>query len=599
MKILLPLFLLLTTVPCFADYTTPGTSVKWTLDDLVTNSSGNVSFSSGEYAVTGIITIATNDTLSITADATVKFALNTHFLVNGTIIIDPPNGVKFTAADQSAGFNGMRLDLASPVCVLRKFTLEYAISLNLRDCSPLIENCTFQYNNNTPSTSPSFGNGAISLSRANPVIKNCTFVYNRRAAIQGAGNANVAPKIIDCYFYANSTTNANVPHINLGSTGTTATDTVKILGNTFIGMYIMSGAISFFPTSNNVYAIISGNVIRKNRYGINLQGGSAINAVVSYNIIDSNNIQNDPIQGGSGIAFAGGSASSQQNSIVTGNIIRGNLWGITIQNRSKPNLGNLANADTTDDGKNWFYGNSNTNSSTPGIHLYNNSIDVISAQGNYWGSNDPLEMEARIFHQPDNASLGLVDYSNYALPVSLLSFNASVTDKKVLLQWKTATETNSAHFEIEKSLNGNTYQKTGSVNAAGNSTDTRSYSFIDDKYNNVAIYYRIKIVDRDGRFTYSPVVLIKPIITNAEAVKVFPSFVQQGKPLQLEVNAKAQQSITIRYFDVSGKCLGTSIENVQAGSNQVLLNNIPAYRGKIIIEVSCTEFRKAVPVIIQ
>ena len=55
----------------YADYSTPNTTVKWSLNDLVTNSGGNVTFSSGAYLVSGIITISATDTISITEDAVV------------------------------------------------------------------------------------------------------------------------------------------------------------------------------------------------------------------------------------------------------------------------------------------------------------------------------------------------------------------------------------------------------------------------------------------------------------------------------------------------------------------------------------------------
>lgn len=570
----------------FADYTTPGTYVKWTLNDLVTNSGGNVTFSSGEYSVSGIITIATNDTLSITSDAVVKFAVNTHFLVNGTIIVNPTNSVLFTATDQVAGFNGMRLDF-STASVLKKLTLEYAISLNIRDCSPPIDSCIFRYNNNNASTT--FGNGAISLLRCNSAITNCQFINNKRAAIQGGSNISNAPKIIGCLFMGNNTTNQNVPQINLGASGT---DTTKILYNQILAASTNSGGIGFLPIGT-VNTVITGNVIKNNRYGITLNGGSGINSMISYNQIDSNNTQNNPNLGGSGIAFSGGSATSHQNSIVTGNVIRWNLWGITIQNYAKPNLGDLSNSDTSDDGKNWFVGNTNT--TTPGIHLYNNSPDDIMAQGNYWGSNDAAAIEAGIYHQPDNAAYGLVNYSNYVLPVELLSFSASVADRSVLLKWKTSTEVNSDHFEIEKSFDGRAFDYAGSVIAAGNSSGVRYYSFIDNSYNRSAdVFYRLKIKDKDGRYKYSPVISIRLIV--ADVVKIFPTIISTGQLLTAEITSNKEQIIHIYCYDASGKLLSHSTEAVAAGSNHFTVIP-PFYKGEMFIKINGDDLGKTIRVI--
>jgi parallel beta-helix repeat protein len=497
--------LFFTTAALSNQYVTPGTGVKYTLDDLVTNSGGRVTLTAGIYYVSDTISINTNDTLTLYTDATIKYAANTFLGVrkNGVLLIDPPNNVTFTADNLTSGYLGVKID-SSNASIIRKLTLEYAVSFRINDCNPTLDSCILQFNNHLTSTS--FGNGAVSLFRASPLIKNCRFINNKLAAIQGGGNISNAPKILNNYFFANVTNNANVPQINLGATSAGA-DTVKIIGNTIIGASVMSGGIGFLPIGN-AYAIINGNIIRKNRYGITFNGGANINAVISYNLIDSNNIQNNPNLGGSGIAFSGGSATSQQNSIVTGNIISNNLWGITIQNRSKPNLGNLSNADTTDDGKNQFY--YNTNSSTPFIDLYNNSIDNISAENNFWNTHDLSVAETKIFHQVDNASLGLVDFdpiiTSIPLPVSLTKFDAVKKERSVLLNWQTETEINTAYFNIQKSTDGRVFTTIGKVNAAGNTTSSSTYSYSDlDKLDGNAVFYRLQIVDKDGKTSYSNV----------------------------------------------------------------------------------------------
>ncbi|KXK52944.1 MAG: hypothetical protein UZ05_CHB002001271, partial [Chlorobi bacterium OLB5] len=83
----------------YSDYTTPNTSVSWNLNDLVTNSAGTVTFSGGIYFINSNLTIAQTDTIKILGNATVKAALNSVFLVNGTLIVNPPDSVKFSSID--------------------------------------------------------------------------------------------------------------------------------------------------------------------------------------------------------------------------------------------------------------------------------------------------------------------------------------------------------------------------------------------------------------------------------------------------------------------------------------------------------------------
>ena len=148
---LLVFFVIINSSAFANNYFTPGTHVKWTLDDLVANSGGDVTFSSGVYNVNDTVYIALNDTLSITSDAVVKFIAGSYLDVNGTLIINPPTGVTFTAQNTTAGYLGMRID-SSSTTVLRKLTFEYATALRLADCKIVIDSCIFRYNTNTTST---------------------------------------------------------------------------------------------------------------------------------------------------------------------------------------------------------------------------------------------------------------------------------------------------------------------------------------------------------------------------------------------------------------------------------------------------------------
>ncbi len=272
----------------------------------------------------------------------------------------------------------------------------------------LIDSCIIRYN----TLNSSFASGAISFFRSNSIVSNCQIFRNRRAAIVSGANIASSPQILNNNIYENDVDNANVPQINFGATGS---DPMIIRGNTITGLYIMSGGISFLPVGSIPNAIIENNIIKKNRYGIAIAGGSS-NIYINNNIIDSNNIQGNPNLGGSGINFNG---SATQNSIVTRNIIRGNLWGITIQGTAKPNLGDLSSPDTTDIGLNEIYDNMNTGAI---YDLYNNTPDPIKAENNYWGTGNVDSVEAHIFHNPDNPSLGVVDY----LPLRSIVLNLNV-----------------------------------------------------------------------------------------------------------------------------------------------------------------------------
>jgi hypothetical protein len=586
---------LLSTASFANNYATPGTGIRWTLTDLVANAGGDVTFVAGEYFVNDTVYISLNDTLTIESNAVVKFVVGSYLDVNGTLLVNPPTNVTFTAVDPSSGFLGMRID-SSNSTFLRKLTFEYATSLRLTDCSIKMDSCIIQYNNN--STSTTFGNGAIALFRASPVITNCKFLNNQRAAIQGGANISNAPKIYNCLFLGNNTTNQNVPQINLGATSN-GSDTVKIINNQILRASTNSGGIGFLPIGN-VYAIINGNIIRNNRYGITFNGSTNINAIVSYNVIDSNNTQNDPNLGGSGISFSGGSSTAiGQNTIVTGNTIRANLWGITIQGRSKPNLGDLTNLDTTDNGKNFFI--NNTNATTAFIDLYNNSVDPIMAQNNYWNSVNPVDVEARIFHQVDNSGLGLVNYTPFIdglLPVSLKQFALAIDKDDVKLNWQTSNESNSSHFSIERSVDGQVFQSINSVAAKGTAS---SYQYSDNNAfaGQILLYYRLRMVDKDGRFTYSPILTAKKN-ERASGIKIYPTIATSSQTFNAEISSDRQQNFTVQFIISSGQTISKLTGTVQKGKNLIALKPTLALpSGQIYILITGENFVQTVPVQIK
>lgn len=415
------LFVFLCISQVFAGYYTPGTGVKWNLDDLVTNSGGVVTFGSGFYTFNDTVKVRAGDTLYIYSDATVKFALNKSLAVSGTLLINPPTGVLFTPLDTANKYSGVRID-SSNSSVVRKLTMEYSVAFRITDGSAIVDSCIFRYNGLATST---LTNAAMVVLRTNnrTTVSNCQFIDNYRAAIQSGSNINTPMTISNNYFIGNNRLFINTPQINLTNSG--VGDTIKIINNTLLKPSTNSGGISFLSSAGQLNAIVTGNIIKNNRYGINVQGGSSIAYVrIAYNQIDSNNIQGNPSLGGSGIACSGGTAASRPNTIITGNIIRWNLWGVTIQNGSKPNVGNIANADTSDDGKNVFV--NNWNSTTPYIDLYNNSniADTIYAQNNYWNTSNTDSVALKIMDKTDLGSLGPVYYTpikNYT-PSTVLNY---------------------------------------------------------------------------------------------------------------------------------------------------------------------------------
>ncbi|HEX9252965.1 MAG TPA: PQQ-dependent sugar dehydrogenase [Ignavibacteriaceae bacterium] len=111
------------------------------------------------------------------------------------------------------------------------------------------------------------------------------------------------------------------------------------------------------------------------------------------------------------------------------------------------------------------------------------------------------------FGEDENKELYLVSFNGKIyrfiptiVPVELLSFNATVQDGKVFLQWYTSTETNNAGFKIERSKNGADYEEIFFVGGNGTTTNRNVYSYLDESVHSGVYYYRLKQIDYNGTF---------------------------------------------------------------------------------------------------
>ncbi len=143
----------------------------------------------------------------------------------------------------------------------------------------------------------------------------------------------------------------------------------------------------------------------------------------------------------------------------------------------------------------------------------------------------------------------IADKNNSALPVSWNEFAAQKINNKVELNWQTASEKNTSHFVIERSIDAQNFSEIGLVKSAENSTQLSNYIFEDVNPQLASTnYYRLKQMDIDGRFTYSNIVSVLFDVINS-SVQVFPN------PTSNELNidlGEIQQNITVKVLDNFG-----------------------------------------------
>ena len=184
------------------------------------------------------------------------------------------------------------------------------------------------------------------------------------------------------------------------------------------------------------------------------------------------------------------------------------------------------------------------------------------------------------------------------LPVIFVSFTAEKQGNASLLQWQTATENNTAHFDVERSLDAVFFQKIGSRVAAGNSSVPLSYSFVDAQPLQGYNYYRLKQVDKNGAFVYTPTRMLLFASVGMQTIKVYP--VPATASITVELPASTQnEDVAINLSNALGVTVQQQkLSRYRAGNQSSLnLSTLPA--GVYTLQVVSASFNGSQIVIKQ
>lgn len=154
------------------------------------------------------------------------------------------------------------------------------------------------------------------------------------------------------------------------------------------------------------------------------------------------------------------------------------------------------------------------------------------------------------------------------LPVELTAFSAEQQGQSALLRWATASERNSAYFEVQSSPDGQQFTRLARLTGQGNTTQAHTYSWADlgwARYAAGVVYYRLKQVDTDGASTYSPVRTLVSKVVAASQFQVYPNPSQTV--LGVQIAATQQGPATLRLTNALGQLLFEKQLVLAAGSN--------------------------------
>ncbi|MBI3233783.1 MAG: T9SS type A sorting domain-containing protein, partial [Bacteroidetes bacterium] len=172
------------------------------------------------------------------------------------------------------------------------------------------------------------------------------------------------------------------------------------------------------------------------------------------------------------------------------------------------------------------------------------------------------------------------------LPVSLITFTASKKANEVVLNWQTASEFNTSHFNILRSLGNTDFVKIGQMAAAGNSIQNIYYGFEDiealNMYNGQSIYYQLEVVDVDGKVTYSSIQLV----ITAVGMKINHIYPQPAADqVNIQLNMPTEGPVTIGLIDMTGKNVMTQTNQYNQGNQVINLKTLGLSQGIYILKI--------------
>ena len=151
------------------------------------------------------------------------------------------------------------------------------------------------------------------------------------------------------------------------------------------------------------------------------------------------------------------------------------------------------------------------------------------------------------------------------LPLTMGEFSGKATKAGNQLHWTTTMEENTAYFEVQRKGDDSVFADLAKVPAAGNSNQLLQYDYLDASAAG-AYSYRLKMVDIDGKFTYSRIVALGSAI-DALTIRVLPNPAHQ--PLSLTVGSPEVAGAVLTVSDMSGKKILEKHVSLQKGNNSL------------------------------
>lgn len=209
-------------------------------------------------------------------------------------------------------------------------------------------------------------------------------------------------------------------------------------------------------------------------------------------------------------------------------------------------------------------------------HLY---ADVNAGAGDSNPFFQFFTINGKVFFIADDGDSPANDWDLFVLngtevplPLNLLQFSAAGIKEGVTLSWTTANERNTKDFELQRSIDGNNFSAIGTIAAAGQSNTEKDYTWLDKdawQQKSTTLYYRLKQVDKDGRFNYSKIALIQVASPALSGLQAAPN--PASKFIRLTISSPVAANAQVRILNSNGQVVKSFTTRLIAGNNQQVI----------------------------
>ncbi len=177
-------------------------------------------------------------------------------------------------------------------------------------------------------------------------------------------------------------------------------------------------------------------------------------------------------------------------------------------------------------------------------------------------------------------------FVDYVVPVELSSFTARAATASVILEWRTASESNNLGFDIERSTDKIDWQRIGFVQGQGTTSETTRYNFVDTQPPNGHVYYRLKQMDVDGSVTLSESVCMSMNVPNSfEITLIYPNPFNASTRINYKLDE--QGVVTVDVFSINGRHITRLFSDIEdAGSHSIYWDATDVPTGTYLIKIS-------------